>query len=385
MSSYLLVLLVAAGVTYLATPLARWVAEQAGAVTALRDRDVHTVATPRLGGVAMFVGLAVSMLVASQAVFFGGVFDSVQSPWGVVVSAGLVCVVGVIDDIWGLDWVTKLAGQVLAAGLLTWQGIQIVSLPLGGSLAVGSGGMFALLTVLAVVITINAVNFIDGLDGLAAGVMAVGSAAFLVYTYLLTRQASPFDYSSLAALIAAALVGACLGFLPHNMHPARIFMGDSGSMQLGLLISASAIAATGQVDPAQVSESQLIPAFLPVLLPVAVLMLPLLDLVLAVVRRMGKGQSPFAPDRLHLHHRLLDLGHSHARAVTVMCLWTAVVSFGAVATAFVSWQVWLPMWGTAVVLSVLITVLPLRRRRARADTGDGAGAQVRADAEQAGR
>ena len=365
MSYYLLVLLVATGATYLATPLARWVAVQAGAMTAVRDRDVHTVATPRLGGVAMFVGLLVALLVASRAPFFDGVFESRQSPWGVVVAAGLVCAVGVIDDIWGLDWVTKLAGQVLAAGLLAWQGIQIVSLPLGGSLAVGSGGMFALLTVLAVVVSINAVNFIDGLDGLAAGVLAVGSTAFLVYTYLLTRQASPFDYSSLAALVAAALVGACLGFLPHNVHPARIFMGDSGSMQLGLLIAASAIAATGQVDPAQVSESQLIPAFLPVLLPVAVLMLPLLDFVLAVLRRMGKGRSPFAPDRLHLHHRLLDLGHSHAWAVTVMCLWTGVISFGAVATAFVPWQLWLPVWGTAVLLSALITVRPLRRRKLR--------------------
>lgn len=366
MSSYLLVLLVAAGVTYLATPPARWVAEQAGAMTAVRDRDVHRVATPRLGGVAMFAGLLVAILVASRASFFDGVFDSRQSPWGVVVAAGLVCAVGVIDDIWGLEWITKLSGQVLAAGLLAWQGIQIVSLPLGGSLAVGSGGMFALLTVLAVVITINAVNFIDGLDGLAAGVMAVGATAFLVYSYLLTRQASPFDYSSLAALIAAALVGACLGFLPHNIHPARIFMGDSGSMQLGLLMSAAAIAATGQVDPAQVSESQLIPAFLPVLLPVAVLMLPLLDLVLAVLRRMGKGRSPFAPDRLHLHHRLLDIGHSHAWAVTVMCGWTAVVSFGAVATAFVPWQVWLPVWGAVVLLSAFITLRPLRRRTMRA-------------------
>ena len=373
MSSYLLVLLVATGVTYLATPLARWLAQRAGAMTAVRDRDVHTVATPRLGGVAMFTGLLVAVLVASKASFFSGVFDSAQSPWGVVAAAAMVCAVGVIDDIWGLDWVTKLAGQILAAGLLTWQGIQIVSLPLGGSLAVGSGGLFAILTVLSVVVAINAVNFVDGLDGLAAGVLAVGSAAFLVYAYLLTRQASPFDYSSLAALIAAALVGACLGFLPHNVHPARIFMGDSGSMQLGLLIAAAAIAATGQVDPAQVSESQLIPAFLPVLLPFAVLTLPLLDFALAVLRRMRKGQSPFAPDRLHLHHRLLDLGHTHAWAVTVMCLWTGVVSFGAVATVFLPWQIWVPSAILAVLLSVTATLRPLRARRRDADADRAAG------------
>lgn len=355
MNAYLLVMLVAAAVTYLTTPVVRRIAERAGAMTLPRDRDVHTVPTPRLGGLAMFVGLAVSFVVAWPLPFLRPVFESSSSPWGILAAAGLIATIGAIDDMWGLDWWAKLAGQVLAAGLLAWRGVQLVSLPLGG-VTVGSGGLFLGLTLLTVVVTINAVNFIDGLDGLAAGVMSVAGAAFFVYAYMLTRQASPFDYSSLAALVIIAMVGCCLGFLPHNAHPARIFMGDSGAMQLGLLIAASAIAVTGQVDPGVVSQGQLIPAFLPILVPVAVLMLPLADFGLAVIRRVGKGQSPFAADRLHLHHRLLDLGHTHANAVFLMCLWTAVLAFGAVATAFVPWRVLLPFWLAAVVVGVLLTL-----------------------------
>ncbi len=354
MVAYLFVMLVSAGVTYLMTPVARRLAERLGAMTLPRERDVHTVPTQRLGGLAMLAGIAVSFAVARPMPFLRPVFDSGQSPWGILGAAALITLIGAIDDIWGLDWWAKLAGQVLAAGLLAWQGVQIVSLPLGG-VTVGSGGLFLVLTILTVVVTVNAVNFIDGLDGLAAGVMAVSGSAFFVYAYLLTREASPFDYSSLAALVIMAMVGSCLGFLPHNAHPARIFMGDSGAMQLGLLIAASAIAVTGQVDPTVVSHGQLVPAFLPMLVPVAVLLLPFADFGLAVIRRVGKGRSPFAADRLHLHHRLLDLGHSHAVAVVIMCLWTAVLAFGAVATAFVPWEVLLPAWLGAVLIGIIVT------------------------------
>lgn len=362
MAAYLLVILVAAGVTYLATPLARRFAERTGAMTPLRERDVHAVPTPRLGGLAMFAGLAASFVVAGSIPFFQPVFDSAQAPWGILAAAGLVTLLGAVDDIWELDSITKLAGQVLAAGLLSWQGVQLVTLPLGG-VTVGSGALFLVLTIVAVVVTMNAVNFIDGLDGLAAGVMVVAGGAFFIYTYMLTRLTSQLDYSSLAAVVAAALVGCCLGFLPHNVHPARIFMGDSGSMQLGLLLAASAIAVTGQIDPAVVSDNQLVPAFFPVLLPAAVLLVPVLDLLLAVVRRLSRGRSPFSADRLHLHHRLLDLGHTHTNAVLIMCLWTAVLSFGAVATAFVPLVILVPCWLASVLGSVVLTAGPLRGRR----------------------
>lgn len=362
MRVYLFLTLVAAAVTYLVTPLARWLAARTRAMTPVRERDVHLVPTPRLGGLAMLAGLVVSFLVASQVPFLADVFDESRGPWAILAGATLVCALGVLDDIWGLDALTKLAGQVLAAGVLAWQGVQLVTLPLAG-VTVGSGRLFLLLTVLAVVLAINAVNFIDGLDGLAAGVMAIGGSAFFVYTYRLTQDASPDDYSNLASLVVAALVGCCLGFLPHNLHPARIFMGDSGAMLLGLLLASSAITVTGQVDPTVVSDARLVPAFLPVLLPIAVLLLPLTDLVLAVIRRVTRGQSPFTADRHHLHHRLLDLGHTHARAVGIMYLWTAVASFGAVSLVFVPLRTALLLWAAALVVSVVLTLGPLRGRR----------------------
>ena len=169
-------------------------------------------------------------------------------------------------------------------------------------------------------LTINAVNFIDGLDGLAAGVTAIGAGAFFVYAYHLAI----LHYTDVAAaptLLSAALAGACVGFLPHNFAPARVFMGDSGSMLVGLLLSAAAVTATTTVDP-QIfqSRSTLVPLALPLLIPLAVLAVPLIDLLLAVVRRVGRGQSPFAPDKQHLHHRMLALGHtpSPRRAAAVL-------------------------------------------------------------------
>ena len=366
MRAYLFLMLLAAGTTYLATPLARRFAERARAMTPVRDRDVHSVPTPRLGGLAMLAGVVVAFVVASQMPFLADLFHQSQGPWAVLGGAAIVSLLGLADDVWGLDAMTKLAGQVLAAGLMAWQGVQLVSLPVGlpgAGVVVGSSSMFLLITVLAVVVAINAVNFIDGLDGLAAGVTGIGGAAFFVYTYLLTRDASPDDYSNLASLTVVVLVGVCAGFLPHNAHPARIFMGDSGSMLIGLLLASSAIAVTSTVDPAVVSRADLVPAFLPLLLPVAVLLLPLTDLVLAVLRRVGAGQSPFAADKLHLHHRLLALGHTHRRAVWVLYLWTAVVAFGAVSTAFLPPAWGLPLWGMALVVTALLTVGPASRAR----------------------
>ncbi|MEJ5915006.1 glycosyltransferase family 4 protein [Pseudokineococcus sp. 1T1Z-3] len=364
MRAYLLVLLTAAAVTYLCTPLARRLAERLGAMSPVRARDVHTVPTPRLGGTAMLAGLAAALVVASQLPFLDAVYAESRGPWAVLGAAALLSLIGVADDVWGLDALAKLGGQVLAASLLAWGGVQLLSLPVFG-VTVGSGPTFFALTVLAVLVAVNAVNFIDGLDGLAAGVMLISGSAFFVYTYLLSQDASPEDYSNLATLVAAALVGCCLGFLPHNAHPARIFMGDSGSMLLGLLLAASGVAASG-VDPAVVSQVQVAPVFLPLLLPLAVLLLPLLDLVWAVVRRVAKGQSPFTPDRLHLHHRLMDLGHSHARAVGVMYAWAAVISFGAVSTAVVPLDVALPVWGAALLACVVVTVRIRRSDAVRA-------------------
>jgi len=364
--TYVLVMLVAAAVTYLTTPLVRRLARRIGAITPVRDRDVHVVPIPRMGGTAMLIGFVAALIVASQIPFTRELFADSQGPYAVLLGAVAVCALGVADDLWGLDAITKLAGQALAAGLMAWQGIQLVSLPIAG-VVLPSSGMLLGITVLVVVVTINAVNFVDGLDGLAAGIVAIAATAFFIYSYLLSRSHTT-DYSSLATLVTAALVGICVGFLPHNFNPARVFMGDSGSMLLGLLLAASTVSITGQVDPAVVSRipgAQLIPAFVPLVLPLAILALPLVDLGLAIVRRTRAGRKPWQPDKMHLHHRLLALGHSHARAVMIMYVWTATVAFGCISVAFVPMRTAVFLGAVAFVIAVLLTLGPLTGLAAR--------------------
>ncbi|WP_432574054.1 glycosyltransferase family 4 protein [Kineococcus sp. SYSU DK005] len=333
MRAYLLVLVVAAAVTYLTTPLVRRLAQRVGAITPLRERDVHSVPVPRMGGVAMLLGLGAALLVASRIPFTSRVFDASPGPQWVLVGAAIVCAVGVADDIVQLDAVTKLAGQVLAAGVMGWQGVSLLQLPIGGVTLLSAPTMMAI-TILVVLVSVNAVNFVDGLDGLAAGIVGIGAVAFFLYSYALQRGQFPDDFSSLATLVAATTVGCCVGFLPHNAHPARIFMGDSGSMLLGLLLATATIAATSTVDPETVADEEIAPAFFPLVLPVAVLLVPLGDMLLAVVRRTRAGKAFWHPDKKHLHHRLLQMGHSHRVAVLVMYSWAAFLSFGAASYAF---------------------------------------------------
>ncbi|WP_205570138.1 MraY family glycosyltransferase [Actinomyces lilanjuaniae] len=355
MRVYLLVLLVAAAGTYVMVPVVRHVALVSNALTPVRARDVHSTPIPRLGGVAMFVGLLLAVTVASRIPYLSNVIDS--SAWAVVLGAGLVCLLGVIDDLWELDWATKLAGQVLASGVMAWQGVQLLTFPIGG-LTIGSSRLSLVSTVLVVLVAINAVNWMDGLDGLAAGIVGIGATAFFLYVYVLTRATSPESYTSLAATVVAALIGVCVGFLPYNFNPATIFMGDSGSMQLGLVSAASTIIVTGQIDPGSFEGSRAVPVFLPILLPLVVLLLPVVDMVRLILRRVLAGNSPFHADRMHMHHRLLAAGHSHRRAVLVMYVWAAAASFPVAAMGF------LPLWwvlaGTLVgVVAALVATVDM--------------------------
>jgi len=213
------------------------------------------------------------------------------------------------------------------------QGIAIVWLPIGGTFVLDPLTS-VLLTVLVVTVAVNAINFVDGLDGLAAGIVGIGALAFFAYSYLLSVDYG-FTRATLAALVSAVLAGMCAGFLPHNLNPARVFMGDTGSMLIGLLMALSVITLVGQLDPNVVPGPTFVPALLPILLPAAVMAVPLLDMLLAVVRRTRAGRSPFAPDKQHLHHRLLEIGHSQRRAVLLMYAWTGLLAFTAVSLAFV--------------------------------------------------
>jgi UDP-GlcNAc:undecaprenyl-phosphate GlcNAc-1-phosphate transferase len=333
---YLLVLLVAAVITYAATPLLRAIAVRTKAFTPVRDRDVHSVPIPRLGGVAIFLGFAASMLVASQLPRLGQVFQLGPELQGILWGAAIVCLLGAIDDIRELDWLTKMGGQMIAAGIMAFSGVQLLQLPIGGGVTVLPTPIIVALTVFAVVLCTNAVNFIDGLDGLAAGVVAIAALSFFVYSYFISRTFDPPNVFSSATFISAALIGCCLGFLPHNFYPARLFMGDSGALLLGLLLAAAIISTTGNVTPTQVSANPLAATLLPLVIPAAIILLPLVDILLAVVRRTRRGERPWQPDKQHLHHRMLQIGHGHRRAVLLLWLWAAVASLGSVSFIFVS-------------------------------------------------
>jgi UDP-GlcNAc:undecaprenyl-phosphate GlcNAc-1-phosphate transferase len=335
----------------------------------IRERDVHTTPTPRLGGIAMFCGVLAAMLLASRIPFFHLVFANEKQIIAVLLAATLIVVIGVLDDFFDLDWSTKLIGQVLAAGLLAWLGgLQIDSLPIGG-VTVGSTWASLALTLFTVVAVMNMLNFIDGLDGLVAGVGVIANGTFYLYSYMLIRLVDQTNYFNLASLISAIVLGACLGFLPLNWHPAKLFMGDAGALLVGLLMSVSAISVTGSIDPAQLfpgNRAAFAPAFLPLLLPFAILIVPMLDFSLAVVRRLAAGKSPFSADRKHLHHRLLDMGHTRFHATLIFYAWTAVISVGSL-LFFVArpyWLAWIFM-GVGLLLCAAATLAPLSHRKRR--------------------
>jgi UDP-GlcNAc:undecaprenyl-phosphate/decaprenyl-phosphate GlcNAc-1-phosphate transferase len=266
----------------------------------------------------------------------------------------------VVDDLYELDAITKLAGEVLAVGVLVVQGIQLYWLPLPGGVISPSPAQLAVLTAGILLVSCNAVNFVDGLDGLAAGVTAIGATAFFAYSYLLNFHEN-LDRATTSTLITVALAGACLGFLPHNFFPARIFMGDSGSMLIGLVLSGSALTLTGQFASVDMSEgaagsqASLLPTLLPIVLPISILIVPFVDLVLAVIRRTRAGRSPFSPDKQHLHHRLLEIGHSHRRAVLIMWLWAGLIAFGGVLASLYASRLTVVLLAVWVVLTVVLT------------------------------
>ena len=330
----------------------------------VRERDVHKQPTPRLGGIAMFIGILVALIYAGTQTAFDGVFDDSSRLWVLLGACTLIAVVGVLDDVLDLDWMVKLGAQLAAAGLLAWNGIQIVSLPFGDTLIVGSPTVNFVLTVFLMTLVMNAVNFVDGLDGLVAGVAIIANAAFFIYTQLLTAQTGADSSITLAALIAATIVGISAGFLPFNWHRARMFMGDTGALLIGLLMATSTVSVTGQLNPAQLDQKLVLASYIPIILPIAVLAVPLADFTLAVCRRLLAGKSPFEADRKHLHHRLLDMGHSPLQAVMIFYLWTVMVSLACL-LVFVTQSFFWPAVVVVVggVVCMIITLTPLVRVR----------------------
>ena len=360
--NYALIGLVAAAISFGGSQLLLKLSHRFKIYPGIRDRDVHTTPTPRLGGVAIVLGLGGALTVAAFLPVFDKVFVNPMPVVGIAIAIVLMAVVGIIDDLVDLNWLVKLGAQLIAAGVLAWSGIQIVSLPFGG-IALLSPTMSLVLTVFAVVLVMNAINFIDGLDGLVAGVTLIAGSVFFIYSHLLAMGPGQTSYFNLATLLTAALCGALIGFLPVNWHPAKMFMGDSGALVIGLVLAASTISVTGQVDPTRIDPGQLVPAFIPLALPLAVLVVPLVDFVLAVSRRIINGRSPFSADRKHLHHRLLDMGHTHFQAVLILYAWTLVVAVGALSFMFIDAPLAAGMVVVGLVVTTVLTIAPLGRKK----------------------
>jgi UDP-GlcNAc:undecaprenyl-phosphate GlcNAc-1-phosphate transferase len=365
---YLLTLLVATAVTYLLTPLVRRLAIRFKVVIPARDRDVHAAPIPRMGGLAMFAGVAAGLLVASRLVwlrrtFYESGFHGDGLVLGLLGAGGLIVIVGIVDDRWGIGAIGKLAGQVVAAGILFASGAQLWSFPEPNNhLFSLTQNESVVLTILVVVATINAVNFIDGLDGLAAGIVFIAAISFFAYYYSLTKVVH-LSAEAVPALAAILLAGACLGFLPHNFHPARIFMGDTGSMLLGLLLAYVPISAINSLDYTSLNyKANRYAEILPLLLPAAVMVIPYVDMLRAVIRRTRAGQSPFAADRKHLHHTMLEIGHSHRSSVLILYAWAALFSAAVVGLSIATVSLAVLVWITlAAVLALALLSIPKLR------------------------
>jgi UDP-GlcNAc:undecaprenyl-phosphate GlcNAc-1-phosphate transferase len=323
---YAVVLAVAAGVTALCCVPARWISLKVGLVAMPDERRVHERPTPYGGGAAMFVGFLVAMIAAAVIPALRVVFASSSEPLGVVLAAAAIFAVGLIDDARDMSAPAKMAGQVLAATILYFLGVTLYEfkVPLAGFISL-TPGVTPLIMALWVIALTNAINLIDGLDGLAAGVVAIGAGALAVYGIRL-MQLGVLLPDNVGVLVAVMACGICLGFLPFNFHPARMFMGDAGALLLGLLMSASTMVIGGRIPLSSPTSGTTYFFFAPLFIPVFILGVPLVDMAFAFIRRTAHGTAFHTPDRDHFHHRLLRLGHGHRRSVLILWAWTALLS-----------------------------------------------------------
>jgi UDP-GlcNAc:undecaprenyl-phosphate/decaprenyl-phosphate GlcNAc-1-phosphate transferase len=355
---------VAAVTTLVLTPLVRRVAIRIGAVVLPDERRVHAVPTPTLGGAAMFGGFLVAMAVATQIDRFDPMFER-SDPLGVLLAASIIFAVGLLDDLREVSAPAKLAGQVFAASVLSLLGVTMLffRIPFAGILVL-SADLASLVTVLWVVGMANAVNLIDGLDGLAAGVIAIAAGAFFLYGDRL-ESAEILQPDNISPLLAVVVLGICIGFLPHNFHPARIFMGDGGALLLGLLMAASTMLVGGQTDDP--FSGQTFFFFAPLFIPFFILGVPIVDMAFAIARRATKRMNVAAADKDHLHHRLMRLGHGQRRSVLILWLWTAILSGFVLYPTYTNEGDGIVPFGVAALGLALYTLFHPGLRRARTE------------------
>ncbi|KAA0234136.1 MAG: undecaprenyl/decaprenyl-phosphate alpha-N-acetylglucosaminyl 1-phosphate transferase [Actinobacteria bacterium] len=367
MAWYLVILGVAALSTYLLVPLVRRYAIRLGAVVGPSERRVHSDPTPTLGGLAMLLGVGIALTVASQLDEFEPVFETPTAIIGTGVAAAVIYGVGFIDDMREMSAPAKTAGMVLAGSILTLAGVTIIyfRVPFAGFVVL-SPDLSALISVLWVVGMANAVNLIDGLDGLAAGIVGIAAGAFFLYGTKLD-EAGVLDPSNVGPLIAITTAGVCVGFLPHNLHPARIFMGDGGALMLGLLLAASTMAVGGQSDDPFSGQAWFF--FAPLVIPIVILGVPILDTLMAIVRRATRRSGVATADKEHLHHRLMRLGHGQRRSVLILWTWTALLSGLALYPVYTGKGDAIVPLGLAALALLLYTVFHPQVRRSRNAAG----------------
>ena len=369
MIAYLFVFLASAATTFLLTPVVRRLAIRYGAIDEPNDRKVHPTARPTMGGVAMYVGLLAGLGLSRFLPFFSDMNRGSPEPLAALVSGSLILVLGAVDDRRGIMALTKFTGQVFVVGVLILLGVQLafIYLPLGqnASNVVDLGqDPSVLLTLVWALTVINAVNLLDGLDGLAAGMIAIAASVFFV---IIVRTPSTFGDASPAALFSVIIAGICVGFLPWNFHPAKIFMGDSGAMLLGLLLSIATISGVGR-NPFPPSGGDWAGVFGAVVVPLLILLIPFLDVALAIARRTWRRQGLGQADKEHLHHRLMEIGHTHRQAVLLMYLWSALISGSALAIGVIDGRLAVGAILAGATLLFLFTALPrLARGRRNGD------------------
>jgi UDP-GlcNAc:undecaprenyl-phosphate GlcNAc-1-phosphate transferase len=368
-TAYVVVFGVALATTFAVTPLFRWGATRLGVVAEPTERAVHTTPIPYLGGLAMLVGFLVAMGVAWVSGAFPAMFEGTSGPLGVALGAVILCAVGTLDDVRDVSAPAKTAGIVFGGSVMYLLGVTLLyfRIPFVDGLIVLGPDLAPLATVLWVLGMANAVNLIDGLDGLAAGIVAIAAGSFFLYGHkLATADVAVLSPDNPSPLIAIIVAGICLGFLPHNFNPARIFMGDGGALMLGGLMAASTMLVGGQTS-VEVS-GQVFFFFAPLFIPFFVMGVPILDTVFAILRRARKRASMSEADKDHLHHRLMRLGHGHRRAVAILWLWTALLSLFVLYPVYTSRGDGLVPIGVLALILVLLTFFyPGLRRVARED------------------
>ena len=371
MKGYAVVCAVALGTTFLLTPIVRLLAIRYGAVVSpsADARHVHTRPTPTLGGAGMFVGFLVAMAVASHMHQFRDMFVDNSEPVGLLLGAGVMFVTGTLDDLIEVSPPAKLAGQVLAASVLWWFGVVMYFFRVPFNLfhtgvVVLSPDLAPLVTALWVVLMTNAVNLIDGLDGLAAGIVAIAGGALFLFADRLFK-AGYLGGDNIAPLVAIIAVGVCVGFLPFNWNPAKIMMGDAGALFLGVLLAVPTITIGGRTDTGFSGNTFFF--FGPLLIPILILGVPILDTVFSFVRRVAHRQRWSQADADHLHHRLMRLGHGPRRTVVILWAWTAVLSGVALVPTYThAGNALVPFVGAALALLLFAWFHPgfrLRRQR----------------------